>query len=58
VRPLALTRRWSAPSVLVVLLAALVVVAGCPSQECRDYVACQRAYDDDVEVTRYDEGGV
>ena len=38
-------------------LVTFFLAAGCPSQECRDYVACQRAYDDSVVVTAYEEGG-
>lgn len=50
-RPLALAT--------LVLAAGFVAVfaAGCPSQECRDYVACQIAYDDSVDVARYQDGG-
>jgi hypothetical protein len=33
-------------------------VVGCgPSAECRAYVECQRAVDDDVDVAAWDEGG-
>lgn len=40
---------------LVVLL--LLATACGPSQVCRDYVVCQQAYDDAVDVTPYQEGG-
>lgn len=41
-------------------LTSLVVLALCscgPTQECRDYVACQKRVDDSVDVTAYDDGG-
>jgi hypothetical protein len=39
-------------------LAALALVASCgPSQECRDYVACQGEVDDHVDVGDYEEDG-
>ena len=44
-----------APTSLVVVIA---LAASCgPSQECRDYVACQRQVDPAVDVRAYDEGG-
>jgi hypothetical protein len=51
VRPLALLT-LSVPSLVTLLFAA-----GCPSQECNDYVRCQKAYDDSVDVARYENGG-
>ncbi len=42
-------------------LTSLVVVMACscgPSQECRDYVACQKAVDPSVETKDYDDRGV
>ncbi len=41
-------------------LTSLAVFALCscgPTQECRDYVACQNAVDATVDVSAYDEGG-
>lgn len=36
----------------------LVLLAACaPSQVCHDYVACQQAYDDRVDISAYQEGG-
>lgn len=40
---------------LVVLL--LLAPACAPSQECIDYVACQKAYDDEVVTADYEAGG-
>jgi hypothetical protein len=41
-----------------VVAVATVHAAGCgPSPECRAYVDCQRAVDDDVDVAAWDEGG-
>jgi hypothetical protein len=41
------------------VVVVVVAFAGCgPSQECRDYVACQQAYDPNVDVKDYDERGV
>lgn len=46
----------------VVVTWVALVGAGCPSEECRDYVACQKAYDatggaDPVDVSVYEDGG-
>jgi hypothetical protein len=44
--------------VTVVAFAVVTVVAGCgQTSECRAYVACQRAVDDDVDVAAWDEAG-
>jgi hypothetical protein len=45
------------PLALVTFSLALLSAAGCPSQECRDYVRCQLAYDDAVDVDRFEDGG-
>lgn len=37
--------------------AALALCSCGPSQECRDYVACQEAVDDSVDVSAYEDGG-
>ncbi len=51
-----------APRVFVVgvtLLVTATLAGACgPSPECRAFVACQRAVDDDLDVTAWDEGGV
>lgn len=46
----------------VVVACVAFVGAGCPSEECRDYVRCQKAYDalaaaDPVDVSEYEDGG-
>ena len=44
--------------IAVMLVVAAPLVWGCgQSPECRDYVACQRAYDDDVVVDDFDVDG-
>jgi hypothetical protein len=40
------------------LVSALLAAVGCgPSEECRRYVECQRAYDPDVSTAPYEDGG-
>ena len=42
----------------VVVVVVAVVLTGCgPSDACRRYVACQKAFDPSVDVAPYDNGG-
>src|SRR4051812_40029359 len=39
-------------------LVGALLAAGCgPTDECKRYVACQRAYDSGVDTSAYDSGG-
>ncbi|MBM4280992.1 MAG: hypothetical protein FJ137_09595 [Deltaproteobacteria bacterium] len=42
----------------VAVLVTVTLTGACgPTPECRAFVACQRAVDDDVDLTTWDEGG-
>lgn len=43
--------------VLTSAVLVLLTMACGPSQECRDYVRCQKVVDVNVDVVAYDEGG-
>lgn len=43
---------------LVTLATSALALGACgPSDECRAYVACQRAYDDTVDTLQYEDDG-